>query len=204
MITRELNEYEKAELKYKTKIQEKINNLYFDCKWEEIVNYFIGDGTTNKTPLYKICRHFYVSNLNRYPSLKYWTIDDYYQECLLNFWLTIQNQAYGDDFGINRVSAEDLGKTYYTNIDELDFYSSIIAHCKYILLEYVEMSKKDKVRINYSSNSLEQMQEVMGDNLQYLTLGEATWTPQFCEEQKTKGKRGRKKGSKNKNKNKDN
>ena len=204
MITKRLNEAEIAELHYKTKTQEKINNLYFGCRWEEIVNYFIGDGTTKKCPLYKICRHFYISNSQKYPSLMYWSLEDYYQECLINFWLTIQNQAYGDDFGINRVSAEDLGKTYYTNINELDFYSSIIAHCKYILLEYVEMTKKDKVRINYSSNSLEQMQEVMGDNLQYLTLGEATWTPQFCEEQKTKGKRGRKKGSKNKNKNKDN
>lgn len=202
MLTRELNEYEKAELKYKTKTQEKINNLYFDCKWQEIVNYFIGDGTTKNTPLYKICRHFYISNSQKYPSLMYWSIDDYYQECLTNFWLTIQNQAYGDDFEFTRESSEDLYNTYYVEVDPLDFYSSIIAHAKYILLEYVKNSKKDKTRINYSSCSLEQMQEVMGDNLQYLTLGEATWTPQFLEEQKTKGKRGRKKGSKNKNKSK--
>ena len=198
MLTRELNEYEKAELKYKTKTQEKINNLYFDCKWQDIVSYFIGDGTTNKTPLYKICRHFYVSNSQKYPTLMYWSRDDYYQETLLNFWLTIQNQAHGDDFEFTRESSEDLYNTYYVEVDPLDFYSSIIAHARYILLEYVKNSKKDKTRINYSSCSLEQMQEVMGDNLQYLTLGEATWTPQFCEEQKTKGKRGRKKGSKNK------
>ena len=203
MLTRELNEYEKAELKYKTKTQEKINNLYFDCKWQEIVNYFIGDGTTKNTPLYKICRHFYVSSSQKYPSLMYWSIEDYYQEVLVNFWLTIQNQAYGDDFDFERTSSEDLYNTYYVEVDPLDFYSSIIAHAKYILLEYVKNSKKDKTRINYSSCSLEQMQEVMGDNLQYLTLGEATWTPQFCEEQKTKGKRGRKKGSKNKNKSKE-
>ena len=202
MLTRELNEYEKAELKYKTKTQERINNLYFDCRWEEIVNYFIGDGTTNKTPLYKICRHFYVSNLNRYPSLNYWSLEDYYQECLTNFWLTIQNQAYGDEFTIDRVSAEDLGNTYYVNINEMDFYSSIISHCKYILLDYVHMSKKDKTRINYSSNSLEQLQETCGDSLSYMTLAEATWTPEKIEEEKTKGKRGRKKGSKNKNKSK--
>ena len=114
----------------------------------------------------------------------YWSIDDYYQECLTNFWLTIQNQAYGDDFEINRVSAEDLGKTYYTSINELDFYSSILAHCKYILLDYVSMTYKDKTRVNYSSNSLEQMQEVMGDNLQYMTIAEATWTPEKIEEEK--------------------
>lgn len=203
MLTKRLNEAEIAELHYKTKIQEKINNLYFDCKWQEIVNYFIGDGTTNKTPLYKICRHFYISNSQKYPTLMYWSIDDYYQECLLNFWLTIQNQAYGDDFTIERLSSEDLGNTYYVNINELDFYSSIISHCKYILLDYVHMSKKDKTRINYSVSSLEQLQEVMGDNLQYLTLAEATWSPEKIEEEKTKGKRGRKKGSKNKNKNKE-
>ena len=203
MITKRLEDYEKAELKYKTKTQEKINNLYFDCKWQEIVNYFIGDGTTKNTPLYNICQHYYYSNLNRYPSLKYWSIEDYYQETLLNFWLTIQNQAYGDDFEINRLSSEDIGKTYYTSINELDFYSSILAHCKYILLDYVSMTGKDKTRINFSSNSLEQLQEVHGDSLQYMTLEEATWTPEKIEEEKTKGKRGRKKGSKNKKNRKD-
>ena len=203
MITKRLEECEVAELHYKTKIQEKINNYYFDCDWDKIVNYFIGDGTTKNTPLYKICRHFYVSSSQKYPSLMYWSIEDYYQEVLVNFWLTIQNQAYGDDFDFERTSSEDLYNTYYVEVDPLDFYSSIIAHAKYILLEYVKNSKKDKTRINYSSCSLEQMQEIMGDNLQYLTLGEATWTPQFCEEQKTKGKRGRKKGSKNKKNRKD-
>ena len=200
MITKRLNEAEIAELHYKTKTQERINNLYFGCRWEEIVNYFIGDGTTKKCPLYNICQHYFYSNLNNYPSLMYWSIDDYYQECLLNFWLTIQNQAYGDDFGINRVSAEDLGNTYYVNINEMDFYSSIISHCKYILLEYVHMSKKDKTRINYSVSSLEQLQETCGDSLSYMTIAEATWTPEKIEEEKTKGKRGRKKGSKNKSK----
>ena len=203
MITRKLENWEKAELKYKTKIQEKINNYYFSCEWSKITDYFLANGDLKHCPLWNICQHYYYSNLANYPSLNYWSVEDYFSEVLTNFWLTLQNQAYGDEFTINRVSAEDIGKTYYTNIDELDFYSSIIAHCKYILLEYVEMTKKDKVRINYSSNSLEQMQEVMGDNLQYLTLGEATWTPQFCEEQKTKGKRGRKKGSKNKKNRKD-
>ena len=203
MITKRLNEAEVAELHYKTRTQERINNYYFNCEWDKIIAYFIGDGTTKNSPLYKICRHFYISCSQKYPTLMYWSIEDYYQECLLNFWLTIQNQVNGDDFEINRVSAEDLGKTYYVNINELDFYSSILAHCKYILLDYVHMSKKDKTRINYSSNSLEQMQEVMGDNLQYMTLSEATWSPQFLEEQKTKGKRGRKKGSKNKKNRKD-
>lgn len=203
MITKRLNEAEIAELHYKNKTQERINNLYFGCRWEEIVNYFIGDGTTNKTPLYNICQHYYYSNLSKYPSLMYWSLDDYYQECLLNFWLTIQNQAYGDDFGINRVSAEDLGNTYYVNINEMDFYSSIISHCKYILLDYVHMSKKDKTRINYSVSSLEQLQETCGDSLSYMTIAEATWTPEKIEEEKTKGKRGRKKGSKNKKNGKD-
>ena len=202
MITKRLEEYEKAEMHYKNKTQKKVNDYYFDCKWQEIVNYFIGNGTTNKTPLYNICQHYYYSNLNRYPSLKYWSLDDYYQECLINFWLTIQNQAYGDDFEINRVSAEDLGNTYYVNINEMDFYSSIISHCKYILLDYVHMSKKDKTRINYSVSSLEQLQETCGDSLSYMTIAEATWTPEKIEEEKTKGKRGRKKGSKNKNKSK--
>ena len=133
----------------------------------------------------------------------YWSIDDYFSEVLTNFWLTLQSQAYGDDFEINRVSSEDLGKTYYTSINELDFYSSILAHCKYILLDYVSMTGKDKTRINFSSNSLEQLQEVHGDGLQYMTLAEATWTPEKIEEEKTKGKRGRKKGSKNKKNRKD-
>lgn len=203
MITKRLNEAEVAELHYKTRTQERINNLYFDCKWQEIVNYFIGDGTTNKTPLYKICRHFYISNSQKYPSLMYWSLEDFYQECLLNFWLTIQNQAYGDEFTIDRLSSEDLGNTYYVNINEMDFYSSIISHCKYILLDYVHMSKKDKTRINYSVSSLEQLQEVHGDTLQYMTISEATWSPEKIEEEKTKGKRGRKKGSKNKNKSKE-
>ena len=203
MITKRLNEAEIAELHYKNKTQEKINNLYFGCKWQEIVNYFIGDGTTKKCPLYNICQHYFYSNLNNYPSLKYWSLEDYYQECLLNFWLTIQNQAYGDDFEINRVSAEDLGNTYYVNINEMDFYSSIISHCKYILLDYVHMSKKDKTRINYSVSSLEQLQETCGDSLSYMTIAEATWTPEKIEEEKTKGKRGRKKGSKNKKNRKD-
>ena len=203
MLTKRLEDWEIAELHYKSKAQERINNLYFDCKWQEIVNYFIGDGTTKNTPLYNICQHYYYSNLDKYPSLSYWSLEDYYQECLLNFWLTIQNLACGDEFTIERLSSEDLGKTYYVNINEMDFYSSIIAHCKYILLDYVSMTYKDKTRINYSSNSLEQMQEVMGDSLQYLTLEEATWSPEKIEEEKTKGKRGRKKGSKNKNKSKE-
>ena len=54
------------------------------------------------------------------------------------------------------------------------------------------MTKKDKTRINYSSNSLEQLEETIGDNLSYRTLQEATWTPEKLEEEKTKGKRGRK------------
>ena len=132
----------------------------------------------------------------------YWTIDDYFQESLLNFTLTVNRQQHGIEVEPKRLSSEDLSNTYYTNINELDFYSSILAHCKYILLEYVKMSKRDKNRINYSSNSLEQLEETIGDNLSYRTLQEATWTPEKLEEEKTKGKRGRKKGSKNKNKSK--
>ena len=192
MITRKLENWEIAELKYKSKIQKKVNDYYFNCEWDKITDYFLAKGDLKHCPLWNICQHYYYSNLSKYPSLMYWSIDDYYQECLLNFWLTIQNQAYGDDFDFERTSSEDLYNTYYVEVDPLDFYSSIIAHCKYILLEYVKNSKKDKTRINYSSNSLEQMQEVMGDNLQYMTLSEATWSPQFIEEQKTKKRRGRK------------
>ena len=130
----------------------------------------------------------------------YWTVDDYFQESLLNFTLTVNRQQYGIEVEPKRLSSEDLSKTYYTNVNELDFYSSILAHCKYILLEYVSMTKKDKTRINYSSNSLEQLEETVGDNLSYRSLQEATWTPEKLEEEKTKGKRGRKKGSKNRNK----
>ena len=200
MLARRLEDWEKEELHYKTKTQEEINNYYFDCKWEEIISYFLADGDLKHSPLYKVCEHYFKSNINKYPSLMYWSIDDYFQESLLNFTLTVNRQQYGIEVEPKRLSSEDLSNTYYTNINELDFYSSILAHCKYILLEYVKMTKKDKTRINYSSNSLEQMQEVHGDNLQYLTLGEATWTPEKLEEEKTKGKRGRKKGSKNKNK----
>ena len=132
----------------------------------------------------------------------YWSLDDYFQESLLNFTLTVNKQQYGINCEFKRMSSEDLNKTYYTNINDLDFYSSILAHCKYILLEYVSMTKKDKTRINYSSNSLEQLEETVGDNLSYRTLQEATWSPEKLEEEKTKGKRGRKKGSKNKNKSK--
>lgn len=203
MLTKRLNEAEIAELHYKTKTQEKVNDYYFNCEWNKITDYFLAKGDLKHSPLWNICQHYFYSNLSEYPSLSYWSLEDYYQECLLNFWLTIQNLAYGDDFTINRVSSEDLGKTYYVNINEMDFYSSIIAHCKYILLDYVSMTYKDKTRINYSSNSLEQMQEVMGDSLQYLTLEEATWSPEKIEEEKTKGKRGRKKGSKNKKNRKD-
>lgn len=199
MLTRKLEDWEKAELKYKTKIQEGINNYYFDCNWDKITSYFLKDGDLLHSPLYKICRHYFKSNASKYPSLMYWSIDDYFSECLLNFTLTV-NKQYGIGVEPKRLSSEDLSKTYYTNINEMDFYSSILAHCKYILLEYVSMTKKDKTRINYSSCSLEQLQEVHGDNLQYMTLEEATWTPQMIEEEKTKGKRGRKKGSKNKSK----
>ena len=202
MLTRRLEDWEKEELHYKTKTQEEINNYYSDCNWKEIISYFLADGDLKHCPLYKVCEHYFKSNINKYPSLMYWSLDDYFQESLLNFTLTVNRQQHGIEVEPKRLSSEDLSNTYYTNINELDFYSSILAHCKYILLEYVKMTKKDKTRINYSSNSLEQMQEVHGDNLQYLTLGEATWTPEKLEEEKTKGKRGRKKGSKNKSKSK--
>ena len=192
MITRKLENWEIAELKYKSKIQKKVNDYYFNCEWDKITDYFLAKGDLKHCPLWNICQHYYYSNLSKYPSLMYLDLEDYFQETLLNFWLTLQNQAYGDDFDFERTSSEDLYNTYYVEVDPLDFYSSIIAHCKYILLEYVKNSKKDKTRINYSSNSLEQMQEVMGDNLQYMTLSEATWSPQFIEEQKTKKRRGRK------------
>ena len=90
----------------------------------------------------------------------------------------------------------------YKNYISLTHHLHLHIHCKYILLEYVKMSKRDKNRINYSSNSLEQLEETVGDNLSYRTLQEATWTPEKLEEEKTKGKRGRKKGSKNKSKSK--
>ena len=202
MLARRLNDWEKEELHYKTKIQEEINYYYSDCKWDKIISYFLADGDLKHCPLYKICRHYFKSNINRYPSLMYWSIDDYFQESLLNFTLTVNRQQYGILVEPKRLSSEDLSKTYYTNVNEMDFYSSILAHCKYILLEYVSMTKKDKTRINYSSNSLEHLQEVHGDNLSYMPLKEATWTPEKLEEEKTKGKRGRKKGSKNKNKSK--
>ena len=202
MLTRRLYDWEKEELHYKTKTQEEINNYYFDCKWDKIISYFLADGDLKHCPLYKVCEHYFKSNINKYPSLMYWTIEDYFQESLLNFTLTVNRQQYGIEVEPKRLSSEDLSKTYYTNINELDFYSSILAHCKYILLEYVSMTKKDKTRINYSSNSLEQLEETIGDNLSYRTLQEATWTPEKLEEEKTKGKRGRKKGSKNKNKSK--
>ena len=198
MLARRLEDWEKEELHYKTKTQEEINNYYSDCKWDKIINYFLADGDLKHSPLYKVCEHYFKSNLNKYPSLMYWSIDDYFQESLLNFTLTVNRQQYGIEVEPKRLSSEDLSNTYYTNINELDFYSSILAHCKYILLEYVKMTKKDKTRINYSSNSLEQLQEVHGDNLSYITLQEATWSPEKLEEEKTKGKRGRKKGSKNK------
>ena len=202
MLARRLEDWEKEELHYKTKTQEEINNYYSDCKWDKITSYFLADGDLKHCPLYKICRHYFKSNINRYPSLMYWSIDDYFQESLLNFTLTVNRQQYGILVEPKRLSSEDLSKTYYTNVNEMDFYSSILAHCKYILLEYVSMTKKDKTRINYSSNSLEHLQEVHGDNLSYMPLKEATWTPEKLEEEKTKGKRGRKKGSKNKNKSK--
>ena len=202
MITKRLEECEVAELKWKTKTQERINNYYFSCEWNKITDYFLAGGNLKNCPLYRICVHYYYSNLSKYPSLMYLDLEDYFQECLTNFWLTLQSQAYGDEFTIERLSSEDLGNTYYVNINEMDFYSSIISHCKYILLDYVHMSKKDKTRINYSVSSLEQLQEVHGDTLQYMTIAEATWTPEKIEEEKTKGKRGRKKGSKNKNKSK--
>ena len=200
MLARRLEDWEKEELHYKTKTQEEINNYYSDCKWDKIINYFLADGDLKHSPLYKVCEHYFKSNINKYPSLMYWSIDDYFQESLLNFTLTVNRQQYGIEVEPKRLSSEDLSNTYYTNINELDFYSSILAHCKYILLEYVKMTKKDKTRINYSSNSLEQLQEVHGDNLSYITLQEATWSPEKLEEEKTKGKRGRKKGSKNKSK----
>ena len=202
MLTRRLEDWEKEELHYKTKTQEEINNLYFDCKWEEIISYFLKDGDLKHCPLWNTCEHYFYSNLNKYPSLMYWSLEDYFQESLLNFTLTVNRQQYGILVEPKRLSSEDLSKTYYTNVNEMDFYSSILAHCKYILLEYVSMTKKDKTRINYSSNSLEHLQEVHGDNLSYMPLKEATWTPEKLEEEKTKGKRGRKKGSKNKNKSK--
>lgn len=202
MLVRKLEGWEKEELKYKSEIQEKINNLYFDCKWEEITSYFLKDGDLKHSPLHKVCEHYFKSNITRYPSLMYWSIDDYFSDCLLNFTLTINNQQFGIKVEQKRMSSEDLSNTYYTNINEMDFYSSILAHCKYILLEYVKMTKRDKTRINYSSCSLEQLEEVHGDSLRYMTLQEATWTPQMVEEEKTKGKRGRPKGSKNKNKSK--
>lgn len=202
MITKKIEEWEIAELKYKTKIQEEINNYYFDCDWDKITSYFLKDGELKHSPLHKVCEHYFKSNISKYPSLMYWSIDDYFSECLLNFTLTVNKQQYGLEVESKRMSGEDLNKTYYTNINEMDFYSSILAHCKYILLEYVSMTKKDKTRINYSSCSLEQLQEVHGDNLQYMTLKEATWTPQMVEEEKTKGRRGRPRGSKNKNKSK--
>ena len=200
MLARRLEDYEKEELHYKTKIQEEINNYYSDCNWKEIISYFLADGDLKHSPLYKVCEHYFKSNINKYPSLMYWSLDDYFQESLLNFTLTVNRQQYSIEVEPKRLSSEDLSKTYYTNINEMDFYSSILAHCKYILLEYVSMTKKDKTRINYSSNSLEQLQEVHGDNLSYRTLQEATWTPEKLEEEKTKGRRGRKKGSKNKSK----
>ena len=201
MLARRLEDWEKEELHYKTKIQEEINNYYSDCKWDKIISYFLADGDLKHCPLYKICRHYFKSNASKYPSLMYWTIDDYFQESLLNFTLTINRQQYGIEVEPKRLSSEDLSNTYYTNINELDFYSSILAHCKYIILEYVKLSTRDKNRINYSSNSLEQLEETIGDNLSYRTLQEATWSPEKLEEEKTKGKRGRKKGSKNKSKN---
>ena len=202
MITKKIEEWEKAELHYKTKIQEEINNYYFDCNWDKITSYFLKDGELKQSPLYNVCEHYFKSNISKYPSLMYWSIEDYFSECLLNFTLTVNKQQYGLEVEQKRLSSEDLNKTYYTNINEMDFYSSILAHCKYILLEYVSMTKKDKTRINYSSCSLEQLQEVHGDSLRYMTLEEATWTPQMCEEQSKKGKRGRPRGSKNKNKSK--
>lgn len=203
MITKRLNEAEIAEMHYKTKTQERINNYYFNCEWSKITDYFLAKGNLKKCPLYRICVHYYYSNINNYPSLMYWSLDDYFSEVLTNFWLTLQSQANGDEFEFTRECSEDLYNTYYVEVDPLDFYSSIIAHAKYILLEYVKNSKKDKTRINYSSNSLEQMQELMGDGLQYMTIAEATWTPEKIVEEKTKKTRGRKKGSKNKNKSKE-
>lgn len=203
MITKRLEEYEKAELHYKSKIQKRINDYYFNCEWNKITDYFLAGGNLKNCPLWNICQHYYYSNLNKYPSLMYLDLEDYFQETLLNFWLTLQNQAHGDEFDINRVSSEDLSNTYYVNINEMDFYSSIIFHCKCILLEYVKMSKRDKNRINYSSNSLEQLEEAFGDNLQYTSLADASWTPEKVLEEKTKKRRGRPKGSKNKNKSKE-
>lgn len=198
MITKRLNECEKEELNYKTKIQREINKCYSDCNWDKITDYFLADGDLLHSPLFKICKNFYKSNVMNFPSLKYWTIEDYFQECFLNFILTVNKQQNGIEVESKRLSSEDLNKTYYTNIDEMDFYSSVVAHCKYILLEYISMTKKDKTRMNYSSDSLEYLQEICGDGLRYMTLQEATWTPEKCEEEKTKSKRGRKKGSKNK------
>ena len=199
MITRKLEAWEKAELFYKTDTQKKINDYYFNCEWDKITDYFLGkDGEVVKSPLYKICRHYFLSNVQKYPSLWYWSVDDYFQTCAINFHLTCKKQQDGKGVESKRFSSEDLSKVYYTSIDEMDFYSSILAHCKYILLEYITMTKRDKNRINFSSASLEQLKETYGDSLNFITLKDASWTPEQVEEEKTKGKRGRKKGSKNK------
>lgn len=201
MITRKLEAWEKAEIFYKTETQKEVNNWYFNCEWDKITDYFLGkDGEVVKSPLYKICRHFFLSNVKKFPSLWYWSVDDYFQTCALNFHLTCKKEQESKGIEIERISSEELYHTYYTNLEELDFYSSILAHCKYILLEYVAMTKRDKNRINYSSDSLEYLQETCGDGLNFMTLKDASWSPEKIEEEKTKSKRGRKKGSKNKSK----
>ena len=199
MITKRLEPWEKAELFYKTEVQKEVNNWYFNLEWKKITDYFLGkDGDITNAPLYKICKHFFLSNVKKYPSLWYYSVDDYFTDCALNFHLTCRKQQESKPIEPLRFSSEDLSKVYYTNIDEMDFYSSILAHCKYILLEYITMTKRDKNRINFSSASLEQLEETLGDSLNFMTLKEASWTPEKCEEEKTKGRRGRPKGSKNK------
>ena len=200
MLTRRLEPWEIAELHYKSEIQERINNDHADCNIEAIINYFLAKGNLRNSPLYNICQHYYSTSLSKYPSLMYWSLEDYFQECLLNFCLTMNHEQYGIKVDFKRSSSEDLNATFYVDIDQSDCYSSIIAHCKYILLNYVRMSKKDKVRVNFSHSSLDYLKEECGDTIRFMTLEEATWTPEFVEEQKHKGRRGRPKGSKNKSK----
>lgn len=170
-LIKRLSQCERAELQWKDSRESYINNLFLDGNYKKCDELFLGKSDVKEGILYKLCKHYYLSNINKYPSLKYTTLEDFHAECCLNYLLTMK--SYVDDINIpfKRQSSSELWATHgNTKINPLYFYSSIVGHVKYIMQDFVSMTGKDKVKANYSCYSLDKIIEDYSDHTTMLAM----------------------------------
>ena len=144
----------------------RVNKLYSYNDRYKIEKYYLNDNALPKTRLAMLCTSLYYRVAREYPVIFKYELDDFIQDCALNFWLTLEThpimgstcKSWIKDSLKRLSSSEIIDSVNYTNIDDkVGFYDCMFTHWKNILIEFVRMINKDKTKTIYFHEAISEM-----------------------------------------------